>query len=289
MKLEDSPDLPESPQPAPSSPPDVPMTRINQPSGGFFIPSTVLFMKDFLDTACRTSSSPLNSIPISQILYNILTAYLLRQTVHNNPHNDFNHHTIPCRRHYPLWRQTRYCGAQKENWAVTKKFLHDFRPCIDVAGDLFYFCEPEEYKKAQEQHEISVKRKHKAGENIGVRRPIWDDGYRTPFAGMRITVTGNNGVAPMLVRDMMQGWDGNFDVLWSVVIFLGGWMGGAALFAPTNGEIIEKVEVEAGNAWVLRGGIGSGKGCVFGLSQGPIIGERIMVELYVPVSGWTGL
>ncbi|KAH7313131.1 hypothetical protein BKA65DRAFT_600649 [Rhexocercosporidium sp. MPI-PUGE-AT-0058] len=269
------------------------LKRINQPTGSFFIPSNTLLIKDFIDTNYQTTSTShlFGDIPISTILYNTLKTYMqILPSISSYSHLDYaSHHTPPTETILPLWRQTSCCGAHLPSWPITKSFLRNFRPLIDAVNAIFHYFQPASYIKMRNYHDALIHNTRVPG----LRKPVWDDGYRTPFASMRISVIGNQPVKPGFVRErMLRGGKKRFESQWVVVTFLGGWLGGEALFAPGEGEVVEQVEVEAGDAWVLRGvggGSGGGKGCVFGLKGGNVVGERVMVDLFVPAEGWLGV
>ncbi|KAL2069428.1 hypothetical protein VTL71DRAFT_14107 [Oculimacula yallundae] len=274
-----------------TSPQQAPRPRTNHATGGFSIPSTSLFIKDYLDTTYQTDpSTSLANIAVSTVLYETILSYLTSvpySLALPNP-DPLKYHTPPGVLTIPLWLQTSQANSRLPTWNLTKSFLRDFKPCIDAADSLFRsFC-PKEYAHMKRYHSHLVKEfraNEKRSPAPGMLRGMVSFGageYRTPFESLRVSV--NTGVKMELVR----GGKGGYRNAWVVVLFLGGWVGGEAGFAvqDVEGGKLEKVEIEGGDAWVLSGE--EGRGCVFGLNGGHI-GERVMVEFLVPVVGWTGV
>ncbi|KAH7346286.1 hypothetical protein BKA65DRAFT_477500 [Rhexocercosporidium sp. MPI-PUGE-AT-0058] len=251
-------------------------SRINQDDGGFYIPSQIYHRKDFIDTTYQASASSTDQTSVSTILYKDLIDFLKRHTYDPpllpNPHL---HQTDPGILTLPLWRQPSTWGTDLLSyWPALKAFLRNFRPCIDAAGEVFKQFRPDDYAHMMLYHDHLI-RSNLVSEDPGSRHPVWEDGYRTPFATMQVSVNGDTRGKVRRVGT------GEHASEWCVVMLLGDWVGGKVTLLG-RGEVggVQGFESGRGDVWVLR------EGWRVGLEE--FVGERVVVEFFVPVVGWVG-
>ncbi|PVH78406.1 hypothetical protein DL98DRAFT_573152 [Cadophora sp. DSE1049] len=250
------------------------LKRIGLPNGGFYIPSQIFHTKDFIDTTYYHAAGP-----VSLLLHTELTTFLSHSSypidtpILPNPHA---HHPAPYTVTFPRWRQNSTCGAHLPTWPSIKSFLRQFRPCIDAAGEAFKKFRPGEHAHMMLYHDHLI-RAYPVASNPGLRKPVWEDGYRTPFAKMRVSVNVERGV-----RRLEEGFNGGmwFQGSWKVVVLLGNWVGGRVIWTAEGGEVFGFEEAEEGDVWVLGGETLIG-------NEG-FVGQRIQVELFVPEVGYMG-
>lgn len=135
---------------------------------------------------------------------------------------------------------------------------------------------PGDYAHMMLYHDHMI-RAYPVASNPGLKKPVWEDGYRTPFAKMRVSVNVERGLGRL--EDGLKG-ESWFQGRWKVVVFLGKWVGGRAIWAAEGGEVFGFEEVEEGDVWVLGGETLLG-------NEG-FVGQRIQVELFVPEVGFMG-
>ncbi|KAK0120203.1 hypothetical protein ONS95_011609 [Cadophora gregata] len=274
------------------------LTRISLSNGGFYIPTQIYHSKDFID---NTYSHP--SGLVSTLLYTELT-HLLSLNIYppDKPPlpNPYRHNPPPYSLTFPLWRQTATCGSHLSTWPILKSFLRQFRPCLDAAGEAFKKFRPDEYAHMLIYHDHLI-RTFPTARNPGVGRSVWEDGYRTPFARMRVSVNvdrrvGSSSSSSRGLEDGVGTW---FREGWKVVVLFGGWVGGRVVWATEWGEVFGFEEAEEGDVWVLAPGTVFGfeeaeEGDVWVLAPGTVfgnegfVGQRVQVELFVPEVGYMG-
>lgn len=151
-----------------------------------------------------------------------------------------------------------------------KKFLLDFRPCVDAAGELFKNFRPGEWEHGMLYHDHLVRVDPRVGldsdsegegesamecgsgseagsrtvsPDVGdgtgnvSRGPVSDGNYRTPFASMKISV--NTTTSPRRLGSSLH------DGTWTVVVLLGAFMGDDVTFmggGPGGDSRLKSVE-----------------------------------------------